>query len=128
MTTKTNSSKLSDQVCGKTIRLSWADGPTKGTTQEHVFHKDGTVEWHSIETAGKAKPAAESGGTKADKKPEKPHYAGVKITKDICLISYLSQSGYTLTVVLNFADGSTVAIASNEKDWLPAHGSFEVMP
>lgn len=68
MTTKTNSSKLSQQVCGKTIRLSWTDGPTKGTTQEHVFHEDGTVEWHSIETGGKAKPAAESGGV-IDEKP-----------------------------------------------------------
>ena len=126
MTTKTHSSKLSGQVSGKTIRLSWADGPTKGTTQEHVFHKDGTVEWHSIETGGKSKPAAE--GAKAAKKPEKPHYAGEKITEDICLVSYLSQSGYTLTVVLNLSDGLTVAIASNEKDWLPAHGSFEVMP
>ena len=44
MTTETHSSKLSDQVSGKTIRLSWGDGPTKGTTQEHAFHKDGTVE------------------------------------------------------------------------------------
>ena len=42
-------SKLSNQVSGTTVRLSWTDGPTKGTTQEHVFHKDGTVEWHSIE-------------------------------------------------------------------------------
>jgi hypothetical protein len=114
-------------VSGKTIRLSWSDGPTKGTTQEHVFHKDGTVEWQSIETGGKAKPAAESSGANVAKKPEKPHYAGVKINDDICLVSYLSQSGYTLTVVLNFSDGSTAAIASNEKDWLPAHGSFEVM-
>ena len=128
MNTETNSSEFSEQVRGKTIRLSWADGPTKGTTQEHLFHKDGTVEWHSSETGGKAKPAAEGGGAKAAKKPEKPHYVGVKITDDICMISYLSQSGYTLTVVLNFGDGRTVAIASNEKDWLPAHGSFEVMP
>jgi MoaF N-terminal domain len=128
MTASNNSSKPSDQVSGKTLRLTWADGPTKGTTQEHVFHKNGTVEWHSIETAGKTKPASESGDTKAAKKPEKPQYAGVKITDDICMVSYLSQSGYTLTVVLNFIDGSTVAIASNEKDWLPARGSFEVMP
>ena len=128
MTIKTHSNKLSDQVCGETIRLSWADGPTKGTTQEHVFYKDGTVEWHSIETGGKSKPAAESGGTKAAKKPEKPHYAGEKITDDICMVSYLSQSGYTLTVVLNFSDGSTVAVASNEKGWFPAHGNFQVMP
>lgn len=51
-------SKLSNQVSGKTIRLSWTDGPTKGTTQEHLFHKDGTVEWHSIEKDSKAKAAA----------------------------------------------------------------------
>ena len=121
-------SKLSNQVSGKTIRLSWVDGPTKGTTLEHVFHKDGTVEWHSIETGAKAKPAAESGGAKAEKKPERPHYFGEKISDDICMVSYLSKSGYTLTVVLDFSDGATVAIASNEKDWLPAHGSFEVMP
>lgn len=120
-------SKLSNQINGKTIRLSWTDGPTKGTTQEHVFHKDGTVEWHSIETGAKAKPAAESSGTKAAKKPDKPQYAAMKVTDDICVVSYLAQSGYTLTVVLNFVDNSTVAIASNEKDWLPAHGSFEVM-
>ena len=119
--------KLSNQISGKTIRLSWTDGPTKGATQEHVFHKDGTVEWHSIETGAKAKPAAESGGTMAAKKPDKPQYAAMKVTDDICVVSYLAQSGYTLTVVLNFVDNLTVAIASNEKDWLPAHGNFEVM-
>ena len=126
MTTKTTVTKLSVQISGKTIRLSWTDGPTKGTTQEHVFHKDGTVAWHSIEKDGRAKPA-ESGSAKAPKKPEMPKYAAEKITDDVCIVSYLSKSGYTLTVVLNFRDGSTVAIASNEKDWVPAHGSFEVM-
>ena len=120
-------SKLSNQVSGKTVRLSWSDGPTKGTTQEHVFHKDGTVEWHSIEKDGKAKAATGSGDAKAAKKPDKPPYAAMKVTDDICVVSYLAQSGYTLTVVLNFLDSSTVAIASNEKDWLPAHGTFEVM-
>ena len=120
-------SKLSTQVSGTTIRLSWTDGPTKGTTQEHVFHKDGTVVWHSIEKDGKAKAATGSGDAKAAKKPDKPPYAAMKVTDDICVVSYLAQSGYTLTVVLNFLDYSTVAIASNEKDWLPAHGTFEVM-
>lgn len=119
-------SKLSDQVSGKTIRLSWTDGPTKGTTQEHIFHKDGTVEWHSIGNDGNDKAASKSVGTTAAKKAEKPRYAGVKITDDVCMVSYLSQSGYKLTVVLNFSDGSTVAIASNEQNWVPALGSFEV--
>ena len=81
-----------------------------------------------IVTGVKPKPAAESGSTRTAKKPEKtekPQYAAEKISEDICMVSYLSQSGYTLTVVLNFLDNSTVAIASNEKDWLPAHGTFE---
>lgn len=120
-------SKLSNQISGKTIHLSWIDGPTKGTTQEHVFHKDGTVEWHSIEKDGKAKAATGGGETKAAKKTDKPPYAAMKVTADICVVSYLAQSGYTLTVVLNFVDNSTAAIASNEKDWHPAHGTFEVM-
>jgi hypothetical protein len=42
-------------------------------------------------------------------------------------ISYLSHSGYTLTVALNLEDGSTVGIASNEKTLMPVHGHFEVV-
>ena len=127
MPNKTSATNNSDQVRGKTIRLSWTDGPTKGTTQEHVFHEDGTVEWHSIEKESKVKPAVKSGGSKTAKKPERPHYLGAKINNDACMISYFTQSGYTLTAVLNFSEGSTVAIASNAKDWIPAHGFFEVM-
>jgi hypothetical protein len=33
-------------VRGKTIRMMWTAGPTKGSTHEHVFHQDGTVEWY----------------------------------------------------------------------------------
>ena len=51
----------------------------------------------------------------------------MQVSDDICVVSYLAQSGYTLTVGMNFLDSSTVAIASNEKDRHPAHGSFEVM-
>ena len=127
MPNKTSAAKLSDQVSGKTIRLSWTDGPTKGTTQQHVFHKDGTVEWRSIESDSNGKPAIKSGEPKTTKKPERPHYLGVQISDDVCMISYLSQSGYTLTAALNFSDGSTVAIASNAKDWIPARGTFEVI-
>jgi hypothetical protein len=108
-------SGLSDQVCGKTIRLSWTDGPTKGTTQEHVFATDGTVRWQSATKAG------------SDKAPERPPYVGIKITDEVCLVSYLSKSGYTLTVVLNFSDKSTAGVASNEVTWVPVRGSFEVM-
>ena len=127
MPNKTNATNLSDQVSGKTIRLSWTDGPTKGTTHEHVFHEDGTVEWRSIEKESKGKPAVKGGESNPVKKPERPHYLGAKINNDVCMISYLTKSGYTLTAVLNFSDGSTVAIASDAKNWMPALGTFEVM-
>ena len=121
-------SKFSDQVRGKTIRLTWTDGPTKGTAQDHIFHLNGTVEWHAA--AGDKKPVAGAGGAqerKEPEKPEKPAYAAVKITDDVCLISYLSKSGYTLTATLNFRDGTTVGIASNEKTWVPVKGTFEAL-
>jgi hypothetical protein len=115
----------SEQVRGKTIRLSWIDGPTKGTTQEHAFHKDGTVEWKSVAQPGHDKevPAADD----TAKKSEQRQYAAARITDDVCMVSYLSESGYTLTSALNFADHSIVAIASNENNWIPAQGTFEIM-
>ncbi|MEO6292522.1 MAG: hypothetical protein ABIO88_07855 [Burkholderiaceae bacterium] len=123
-------SKISDQVRGKTIRLTWTEGPTKGTAHDHVFHADGTVEWHAAGGDKKEKPASNDSGDDAAKKTEKAEraaYAGVKITDDVCLVSYLSQSGYTLTVTLNFVEGSTVGVASNEKTWVPVMGMFEVL-
>ena len=43
-------------IRGKTIRLTWTDGPTKGTTHEHVFHDDGTVEWRDAANPQKGGP------------------------------------------------------------------------
>lgn len=118
--------KIADQVRGKTIRLSWTDGPTKGTTHEHVFHADGTVDWHSVD--GEEKEKAQTGGAQqAAPKPERPKYAAFAVSDDVCLVSYLSTSGYTLTVILRFTDGSTVGFASNDKTWFPVQGTFEVM-
>jgi hypothetical protein len=38
----------------------------------------------------------------------------------------LSDSGYTLTLALNFRTGRMVGFASNEKSWYPVKGTFEV--
>ena len=103
-------------VRGKTIRLIWAEGPTKGTTHEHVFHQDGTVEWHDAKTAPKA------GAAK-----ERAKYGATKVADDIYVVSYLAPSGYTLTVVLNFRDHKVVGFASGAKEWYPVQGSFEVV-
>ena len=103
-------------VRGKTIRLHWTEGPTKGSTHEHVFHQDGTVEWHD---------------PKAPQKPgaakERPQYGASKVADDIYAVSYLAPSGYTLTVVLNFRDHGMVGFASGAKEWYPLQGTFEVV-
>lgn len=121
-------SKLSsDPIRGRTIRFAWSDGPTKGTVHEHVFYDDETVEWHAVEQSSGGKAKASKGETKPAQKPERPRYFSVELTDDFWLVSYLSQSGYTLTVVLNFEDASMVGIASNDKMWTPVRGHFEVV-
>lgn len=110
---------LSSGVTGKTIRFSWTDGPTKGASHDHVFHEDGTVEWHSEDKGN----AQVSGRVAA----ERPEFADEAVASGIRLVSYLSSSGFTLTVVLNSHSGNITGIASNEKTWVPVHGSFEVV-
>jgi MoaF N-terminal domain len=112
-------------IRGKTIRLTWTEGPTKGKTHEHVFHDDGTVEWHDAPGPQKGGPAdAPQKGASAKEKPE---YAAIRVADDIYAVSYLAGSGYTLTVVLNFREHSTVGFASSSKDWHPVQGTFEVV-
>ena len=115
-----NPNKISDQVRGKTIRFSWLDGPTRNTSQDHTFHPDGTVEWQGTGSELKKKHAEAT-------PPDRPHYAGVKVSDDVCLVSYLSESGYTLTVTLNFSSHDIVGIASNAENWIPVRGTFEVL-
>jgi len=102
------------EVRGRTIRFAWTEGPTAGRTHEHVFHPDGTVEWHDAGAA--SGPAG-----------ERPDYAAVKVADGIVAVSYLAPSGYTLTVVLNFGSCEVVGFASSAKDWHPVRGRLEVM-
>lgn len=103
------------EIRGKTIRLSWTEGPTKGKTHEHVFHEDGTVEYRSIDGKEKGKPTKEK------------DYAAIKIAENVFLVSYLAASGYTLTVALNFRNHEIVGIASSVKEWHSVQGTFEVV-
>jgi MoaF N-terminal domain len=106
------SAERADAIRGKTIRLKWSEGPTKGKTHEHVFHEDGTVEWH------------EPGGAPPKERPE---YGATKVADEIYVVSYLAGSGFTLTVVLNFRNRSVVGFASGAKDWFPVRGTLEVV-
>ena len=105
-----------NRVTGKTLRLTWTDGPTKGETHEHVFHPDGSVEYARLE-----------GGQATGSYTKEKRYSAVRISDDVSLVSYLAASGFTLTVALNFADGTLAGFASNDKQWFACNGRFEVV-
>lgn len=107
-------------IRGKTIRFKWTDGPTKGTTHEHVFHEDGTVEWHDAGAPKSSSPDA------TGRAPERPAYAASQVAEGAYVVSYLAASGYALTVVLNFNNRQLTGFASSAKEWFPVRGTFEV--
>lgn len=115
-----DSNQQSEPVAGKTIRFAWNDGPTKGKVHEHVFHDDGTVEWHDAEAAGDWKRGQDAGA-------ERVKFADEPLADGMRLVSYLSKSGYTLTVVLDAKNEKISGIASNDKTWMPVHGTFEIV-
>jgi len=104
-----------NQIRGKTIRWIWTEGPTKGKTHEHVFADDGTVAWRELDDTQNSRLS----------KPTK--YAAFKIKDDVYAVSYLADSGYTLTVVMNYEDSSIVGFASGAKEWYPVKGKFQVV-
>ena len=115
-------------IQGTTMRWAWTEGPTQGMVHEHVFHDDGTVEWHDAGSTPPKKPSKEPDGAHKSTRPERAPYAAFEVTPEVFAVSYLSRSsGFTLTVVLNFATRQLVGVASGGKDWFPLRGTFEVV-
>lgn len=108
-------------IRGTTMRWAWSEGPTKGRVHEHTFHPDGTVEWRDADAA------PSSGEARAPVPPERPPYAAFEVTGDVYAVSYLAPSGFTLTVVLDFATHRLVGFASGKEQWHPLRGTFEVV-
>ena len=106
-------------VKGRTLRFAWTDGPTAGKTHEHHFHDDGTVDWKAVDGA--------ASGERATPK-ERPEYFAADIGSQACFVSYLSSSGYTLSVVIDFATATVVGVASNQSVWTPVRGRLETSP
>jgi hypothetical protein len=106
---------------GKTLRFTFEEGPTAGTSYDHTFSDEGTVTWHDPAAAH-----TESPDEKATKEPA-TRYGSFQVTDDVYVVSYLSKSGYTLTVALNFETDELFGFASNDENWYPVRGIFEVL-
>jgi hypothetical protein len=110
---------MSDPITGKTLRWTYADGPTAGKVFEHTFGKDGHVTYRVVD-GGEVK----TGATQATKKAP-IHYDVERITDDVYAVSYLSpENGFTLTSVLDQKAGTVVSFASNAEKVFVQHGTF----
>ena len=103
-------------LSGRTFRWKFENGPTAGATYEHTFEPDGSVVFRKVE-----------GGTASGKGTREKKYASFEVAPEVLLVSYLAESGYTLTVALNFETGRLYGFASNDKEWHPVSGTFESM-
>ena len=104
-----------DSLYGKTLRWTFTGGPVAGKTFEHTFYEDGSCLFRSVSGREKGESARARIG------------ASIKVSEEIFLSSYLMDSGYTLTVVLNFKQWRVVAFASNDREWYQQQGTFEVV-
>lgn len=102
-------------IVGKTIQWTYSDGPMATKAFEHTFEEDGAVSYHVVGGKPGAKPTREK------------KYEVAAVSDDVYAVSYLGSSGYTLTSVLNFESGKVVSFASNEKELVVQHGTFEVI-
>lgn len=102
-------------LSGQTLRWKFEEGPTAGGTYEHTFEPDGSVVFSKLDGDAKGKPTREK------------KYASFEVGPGIQLVSYLAESGYTLTVALNFDTKRLYGFASNDKEWYPVSGTLEVV-
>lgn len=113
---------MTQRIHGQTIRWTFSDGPTAGKTFEHTFQNDGTVTWSMVD--GEQGSGGGGGNERAPDRPPSAKYELARISSDVFAISFLADSGWTLTSILDFVSGTIVAFASNEKQLMVQHGTF----
>jgi hypothetical protein len=105
-------------LAGQTLRWKFDGGPTGDKTYEHTFGTDGTVAYHEVaDEPGGASPAPKA----AAQKP-RPRYASFEVAPGHHLVSYLGDSGFTLTVLVDLKRSKVYGFASGAKDWYPLTG------
>jgi len=63
----------------------------------------------------------------SDKATTEKHYDCVKLGDEMFLVTYLASSGWTLTSVLDFDTGVVISVASNDKQVVVQHGTFDIV-
>ena len=100
-------------ITGHTLRWTFQDGPMAGKSFDHAFNRNGSVSFREVGGDPNAKPGM------ADQ------YHVASVGQDVHTVSYLSNSGFTLTVVLDFRSKKLIAFASNEQSLTMQQGTFE---
>lgn len=114
----THSNETPETLIGRTIQWTFDDGPTAGTTYEHTFNEDGSVEFCAVGEDESGQPGEV---VRVDECAVTP------IAPGIFAISYLSPGGYCLTAILNCEDNVVTAFASSKGSWDQQSGSFEII-
>lgn len=104
---------LNNPITGQSVRWSFQDGPMAGRSFDHTFSRNGGVTFREVGSD----PNAIRGS--ADQ------YQVASLGHDVHVVSYLTSSGRTLTVVMDFKTQKLVAFASDEKSLTLQHGTFE---
>lgn len=100
-------------ITGRSLRWTFQDGPMAGKSFDHAFDRHGGVTFREVGSDPNTKPGS------ADQ------YQVASLSADVHAVSYLSTSGHTLTVVLDYKTRKLVAFASNERSLILQHGRFE---
>ena len=104
---------VTNPITGHSLRWTFSDGPMAGKSFDHTFSRNGGVTFREVDSDPNAKPGL------ADQ------YQVASLGQEVHAVSYLSGSGYTLTVVLDYKTKRLIAFASNDKSLTMQQGTFE---
>jgi hypothetical protein len=104
---------VGNPITGNTVRLKFSDGPMAGRSFDHSFSRNGNVTFQEVGGDPDAKPGS------ADQYHVSP------VCPDVFAVSYLTPSGNTLTVVLDYKTLKLVGFASSAKSLIVQQGTFE---
>jgi hypothetical protein len=106
---------FANPITGHSLRWRFIDGPMAGKSFDHTFSRNGNVSFREVGGDPNVRPGSAG------------QYYVAPVSQDVYAVSYLSGSGHTLTVVLDFKALKLVAFASCEKSLIMQQGTFELL-